>query len=414
MDRNVRWLGLGAIVRATGVALILPFLALYLRNVLGIGYVEIGILVALTGVPPLLLVPFAGLVTDRVGRRRVIVLALIAEAASFFGLAEMLHARSLAGVFALATSIQVVGSMAGPAFNAYVADYVEGSDRTMGYTWVRIGWNVGFTIGVLFGGVLIGFVGFVWVALVAGVVLVGSTSLLAYELHPSPYDRALAEGRPLPHAAVGSTGRSSMRASFRILADDRPFLALCAAVAIMWLTIGQWGTVFPLYVNTVLGIPYAILGAGLALNGLIVVLGQAPMTRAALGHRHTSLLLYGLAAYAAGFLLFGVVGQFAFFLIPSFFGVVFVLTVGENLSSIPGTTLPSNLAPPSEIGAYNGAYLALSGVGQLAAPILGGIVIALSASPLVVWAILVAPSVPAALLLTRYVTPRMNAVANRA
>lgn len=414
MNRNVRWLGFGGVVRATGVSLVLPFLVLYLRNILHIGYAEIGLLVALTGVLPLLLVPFAGFLTDRMGRRRVFLVALGAEAASYLGLADALQARSLVGVLLLVTTIQVVGTLAGPAISAYIADFAVGSDRTMGFTWVRIGWNVGFTLGVFSGGVLIGFVGFVEVALLAGIVLLASTTLLALVLDPSPYDLARASGRAVPVPAEVVRRPGSVRQSLRILARDRPFLAMCGAISLAMLTIGQWATIFPLYVNTVLGIPYAILGAGLALNGLVVVFGQAPMTQASLGHRHTSLFLLGLSGYAAGFLLFGLVGQYSFFLVPSFFGVVLILTIGENLSSIPATTLPSNLAPPTEIGSYNGAFFALSGLGSLLAPVLGGVVIAATASPLAVWGLLVAPSVPAGVILALYVTPRLRAEANRA
>ncbi|MGA3021763.1 MAG: MFS transporter [Thermoplasmata archaeon] len=414
MDRNVRWLGFGAVVRATGVSLVLPFLVLYLRNVLGVGYAEIGLLVALTGVTPLLIVPFAGLLTDRIGRRRVFLVALAAEAASILGLSETMEAKSLIGVLVLVTVVQIVGTIAGPAISAYVADFTQGSDRTMGYTWVRIGWNVGFTVGVFGGGVLIGFIGFVEVALVAGALLLVSTGFLALFLDPSPFDLRRASGTEASEVEGAPVRPASMRQSLGILARDRPFLAMCGAVALAGLTIGQWGTIFPLYVNTVLGIPYAILGAGLALNGLVVVFGQAPMTRASLGHRHTTLFVLGLAAYAAGFLLFGVAGQFAFELVPAFFVVVFVLTVGENLGSIPSTTLPSNLAPAAEIGSYNGAFFAIAGVGQLLAPAMGGAVMAASSSPLIVWAVLVAPSLPAGAILAFYVTPRLRAEANRA
>ncbi len=414
MDRNVRWLGLGSVVRATGQSLVLPFLVLYLRNILAVGYVEIGLLVALTGVVPLLIVPFAGLLTDRVGRRPVFLLALTAEAASFLGLSEMMRAESLVGVLVLAAVVQVVGTIAGPAISAYVADFTQGSDRTMGYTWVRVGWNVGFTLGVFGGGVLIGFIGFVEVALVAGVVLLASTGLLALFLDTSPYDIQRVVGSVASGPVDRSVRSGSIRQSIAILARDRPFLAMCGAVALAGLTEGQWGTIFPLYVNAVLGISYAILGAGLALNGLVVVFGQAPMTRASLGHRHTTLFIAGLAAYAAGFLLFGIVGQFAFELVPMFFVVVFVLTVGENLGSIPSTTLPSNLAPASEIGSYNGAFSAIVGLGYLLAPVLGGAVLAVSSSPLFVWAVLVAPALPAGAILAFYVTPRLRAEANLA
>jgi len=94
--------------------------------------------------------------------------------------------------------------------------------------------------------------------------------------------------------------------------------------------------------------------------------------------------------------------------------VVFVLTIGENLGSIPSTTLPSNLAPAAEIGSYNGAFFAIVGLGWLLAPVLGGAVLAASSSPLVVWGVLVAPALPAGAILAFYVTPRLRAEANRA
>jgi MFS family permease len=411
MERNVRWLGFGAVVRATGLSLVLPFLVLYLRNVLHVGYAEIGLLVAATGILPLLIVPFAGLLTDRAGRRRVFLLALTGEAAAILGLGRAMEAHTLLGVLLLASSVQIVGTIAGPAISAYVADFVHGSDRTMGYTWVRIGWNVGFTVGVFAGGALIGFVGFVTVAFAAGGVLLVSTGFLALFLAPSPYDLARA---PRSAGLAPSPPRPSLRGSLTALARDRPFLGLCAAVAVAELTVGQWATIFPLYVNSVLGIPYAILGAGLALNGLVVVFGQAPMTHASLGRRHSTLFLGGLALYGAGFLLFGVVGQFGLFLVPMFFVVVLVLTLGENLGSIPSTTLPSNLAPPTDIGAYNGFFFAIIGVGQLLAPVLGGATLAASGSPLFVWSVLVAPTVPAGAILAFYVAPRLDPSANRA
>ena len=79
---------------------------------------------------------------------------------------------------------------------------------------------------------------------------------------------------------------------------------------------------------------------------------------------------------------------------------------------VPFTTLPSNLAPPMEIGAYNGVFIAFAGLGGLLAPGLGGAVLATGASPLAVWSILVAPVLPAALILRSYVTPRLRAEAN--
>ena len=78
------------------------------------------------------------------------------------------------------------------------------------------------------------------------------------------------------------------------------------------------------------------------------------------------------------------------------------------------TTLPSNLAPPTEVGAYNGAFFAITGLGQVLAPTLGGVVLASTGSPLLTWGLLCVPAIPALLLLRLYVVPRFRADANRA
>jgi MFS family permease len=411
MEANIRWLAFGAVIRATGVSLILPFMVLYFRNVLGLGYAEIGVLSALIGVLPLLVVPFAGVLADRVGRRRILLASLSAEAGSIVAVALAMQAHSLAGLVGAAIAVATAGTIGGPALSAYVADFVEGSARTEGFTWIRIGWNVGFTVGVLGGGSFVGFFGFAPVAFAAGAVLVGSTAFLALGLEASSYDRDRAAGVP----RVGERGSSyGLRDTVRVLAHDRVFLVLCGAVALAQLTVNQWSVIFPLYVNTVLGVPYSILGLGFAVNGVLVVVAQAPTTRAALGHRHTTALLLGILLYVAGFLIVATVAFLPALVLGVFFGAVIVLTMGENVFSIPMTTLPSNLAPATDVGAYNGAFFAITGAGAVLAPTLGGAVLAVTANPLLTWGLLCLPAVPALLLIAVYVVPHMRADANRA
>jgi MFS family permease len=410
MDRNIRWLGFSAVVRASGLSLVLPFVALYVRNVLGLGYAEIGVLLLVLGVAPLVLSPFGGAIADRLGRRNLIVASLVVEASAILAMGVAMRAETLLGVLGAAAAVNLAGAAGGPAFSAYVADLASGSDRTQAYTWFRIGWNVGFTVGVLSGGVLIGFLGFAEVGLFAGGVLVASTTLISVVLEPTPYDRDRARWVPRPSTAAGS----GLRGTWKVLAGDRLFLAFCGAFAVAELAVGQWGTTFPLYANTVLHLPYAVVGAGFALNGVLVVVAQAPTTRAAIGHRHSSLVHLGVVLYVAGFLLFGAVALVPALVVAGLFASVFVLTMGENVLSIPSQTLPSNLAPPGEVGAYNGAFFAIMGVGQVVAPTLGGFVLALGATPPLTWTLLMLPAVPALLVSLRYIAPRLPASANRA
>jgi MFS family permease len=413
MDRNIRWLAFGGVVRASGLSLILPYVALYLRNVLSLGYAQIGVLVALLGILPLAVYPFGGALADRVGRRDLFLISLVLEAASVLGAGAAMRVGWLVGVLAGGAAVSFAGALGGPALSAYVADLAQGSERTEGFTWSRIGWNVGFTAGVLAGGVFIGFVGFSTVGLTAGAILIGSTALLAWTLEPSAYDRARKLGVPRPTATVPSS-RTRAKSTWGQLFSDRLFLALCLVFALGYVAVNQWVTTFPLYANTVLGIPYAYVGIGLALNGVLVVVAQAPTTRAALGGRHTTLVHLGILLYVAGFLLFGVTAVLPVLVLGGFFASVFVLTMGENVLSIPGSTLPSNLAPAGEVGAYNGAFFAFSGIGQVLATTFGGFVLALGLAPPLTWAILMVPAVPALALGLGWVAPRISREADRA
>jgi MFS family permease len=198
-----------------------------------------------------------------------------------------------------------------------------------------------------------------------------------------------------------------------IIARDRVALEVAVGLALGGLLLGQWTVTFPLYVHNVLGVSYELLGVGLALNGLIVVFGQSWTTRSVLDRRHTSIAMGGLGLYFVAFLGLGVAGYLAFYPTAAFFAAVAVLTVGENLFTIPMSTLPSNLAPAGEVGAYNGAFLAITGAATLLAVLMGGWVLSLTANPLLIWVYLTLPAVPGFVLL-RHAQTRVRPELDRA
>lgn len=193
-------------------------------------------------------------------------------------------------------------------------------------------------------------------------------------------------------------GPGSVRDSFAILAKDARFLVFCLAAMISALVYGQWSTTFPLFVNTVLGVPYWVLGAALALNGAIVIFGQTLTTSLMIGRKHTTSATLALLLFALAFLALGAVSLFGLGVLVAVFAFVVLLTMGENLGAIPMMTLPSNLAPRTEIGSYNGAFNTLSGIGGVFAPLAGGLALSATGNPLLVWGVLAIPTVPAAVL----------------
>jgi MFS family permease len=400
VERDLRLLAVGVAIRTFGAALYNPFLALFLYAILHVGYLDIGIIFVGVGAVQLPFGLVGGLWTDRVGRRRLIVLGLATEAVFTGALAYAFDVRSLALAIAVATVAGCILSATGPAYSAYIADWSKGSARTRGFTWYRISFNAGYAAGVALGGTLVAFIGFTGAVTAAALLIAAAMVFVLALLHPSPYDIALRDhAPPSPRSAPSAPAPRSLRGSFSLLARDRVALLVASAFALVWVTAGQWNVTFALFVHNKLGISYSILGIGLALNGLVVVLGQSFTTERVLGFRHTSIAIAGGLLYVVAYLLLGVSALWLLFPTGIFFVSVLVLTFGENLASIPTSTLPSNLAPAGEIGAYNGAFNTFLGAAGLAAIFFGGAILSAVPNPLWEWVLLVLPAIPGVVLI---------------
>lgn len=412
MDRNVRLLGVGAGVRTLGMALFGPYLALFFHYDLGLSYVEVALVLVGLGITPIPISVLGGLLADRWGRRRIFLSTLTGEAVCVGLLGYAMLRVSLPMALAVAFAASIVSTLGGPALSAYVADLSAGADRRKGFTWYRVGNNAGFSAGVALGGFLVPYLGFGRTTLLSAVILLVGVSFLSLVLRPSAYDLALkaraaqeragaapgASAAPLPGR---SARRPSIPQSLRTVAHDRVFLGFCLAAALAELTIGQWNNTLVLFADGPMRIPFQWLGVGLALNGAVVVFGQQLTTHATLGRRMTTIMIGGLALYVVAFLAFGIAALFVLLPVVVWLVGVVVLTLGENLTSIPFSTLPSNMAPKEELGFYNGGFSSILTIGGLLSTFLGGLALQEIANPLLLWALLVAPSLPAVLLLRR-------------
>ncbi|HEY4432251.1 MAG TPA: MFS transporter [Paenibacillus sp.] len=134
----------------TGIGLVVPIMPTYM-NELGISGSTVGLLVASFSLAQLLVSPFAGRLSDRIGRKKVIVAGLIVFAFSelLFGLANvswlLFVSRLLGGVGA---------ALIMPAVMAYVADTTSFEERAKGMGLINAAITTGFIIGPGIGGYL--------------------------------------------------------------------------------------------------------------------------------------------------------------------------------------------------------------------------------------------------------------------
>jgi len=412
--RDIQLLAIGMTIRTFGAALYNPFLALFLYAILHVGYLEIGVIFLVVGGIQLPFGFVGGFWTDRVGRRRLIVLGLATETVVTAAFAYAFDIKSLFLALAAAAIGGALLAATGAAYSAYIADLATGSERTLGFTWYRIAFNVGYAAGVAIGGSLVSFVGFTGAVTIAAAIIAGAAVFVLAFLPPSPFDVALREGRrPPEEAAAAAPARRTVRESFAVLARDRVALVTATGLALVYLTTSQWNVTYSLFVHNKLGISYALLGIGLALNGLVVVFGQSFTTHRVLGRRHTAIAILGGLFYVTAFLLLGVSALWVLFPVACFFAATIILTFGENLLAIPGSTLPSNLAPEGEVGAYNGAFNTFIGTAGVAAVFFGGAVLSAVGNPFWEWTILILPAIPGMILL-RLVARRIPLSVDRA
>jgi MFS family permease len=132
-----------------GFSILIPVLPIYARN-LGATEIEVGLLLSLYSLALVLFLPLWGWISDRVGRRPVILVCLLGTS-GYFGLLsiavtvpELYLARVVGGFF---------GASIGVA-QAYMTDITSGADRTRGMGLIGAAVGVAFVVGPAMGGVL--------------------------------------------------------------------------------------------------------------------------------------------------------------------------------------------------------------------------------------------------------------------
>ncbi len=134
-----------------GFGIVIPLLPIY-SEAYRAGELQLGLLFASFSAMQLVFAPFWGRLSDRIGRRPVLIGGLVVTAFSYllFGLATnmvmLFAARMLAGFF---------GANVATA-QAYVADVTEPRDRAKGMGMIGAAFGLGFTFGPLIGGEMVG------------------------------------------------------------------------------------------------------------------------------------------------------------------------------------------------------------------------------------------------------------------
>ena len=133
-----------------GFGILIPILPTFATKELGMNETAIGIAIALYSFIQFLFNPFLGKLSDKHGRKPVIVICLLLNAAGYIIFA---YSHS----FAMLLFSRVVGGIGGSSVSvaqAYIADVTTKENRSKGMGVIGAAFGLGFVFGPLFGGIL--------------------------------------------------------------------------------------------------------------------------------------------------------------------------------------------------------------------------------------------------------------------
>src|SRR5881296_202822 len=323
------------------------------------GALMFGLLLTVWSLMQFLFSPLLGALSDRFGRRPVLILSAIGLGLDYI---VMALAPNLAWLF-IGRVFSGITAASYPTAGAYVADVTPPERRAAAFGMIGAAWGVGFILGPALGGVLGGIgprLPF-WAA--AGMSLASA----GYGFFVLP------ESLPARVRKKFTWRRANPIGSLTLLRSHRGLLGLASSTFLSFLAFQVLPSVFVIYAGSRYGGHEIQVGLTLTIVGVCNIAVQGVLVKRVIkrvGERRT--LYAGLLGGMAGFLVYG--------LAP--FGLVFLLGIPVfaliGLSQPALQSLMSRRVTPSEQGQLQGANASILGLTGILGPILFGWVLSQS------------------------------------
>jgi MFS family permease len=354
------------LLNVAGYSLSLPFLSLYLYQERGLPMAVVGTIILTSGLCSAVAQVFGGLITDRIGRRPLMVSAALIGTLLFITLASLIaiDAPVWAIVIAYATG-QSAMMITRPANQAMVIDVSPKKQFAETYGILRVGMNLGWAIGPAVGGHLLVFLPYPWLFGVTAMTSLISCGLIFFLIKES---------------FTRSTEQVNIRTIF-LAAKDLHFIKFILLSLLVFLVMGQMISTLSVFTVDRVGFTTAQYGMLLTTNGIIVVILQYPVAVLAGRMIKSKALAIGAMFYALGYLLYGWVGSFTLAVIA-----MIIVSMGEVTFTPVSLSVVAELAPQARRGRYMAFFGLSEGLGFSMASLLGGVLLdSFHTEPLFIW-----------------------------
>ena len=343
------------LVDLVGFGIVLPVLPFYARD-FGADYLQVGLLYAVYSLVQLVMAPLWGRISDRVGRRPVIILGLLGSALAYTIFAR---ADSLAILFVS----RVVGGVGGstiPVAQAYIADVTPPGRRAGGLGLIGAAFGLGFVIGPALGGIL-------------GGLSPGTPAAPGYTAAALCLANALAALAWLPESRRpgdrgGVTSRFNLGAALAELARSGQIRLILAGYLCITMAFATLQPTLSLLASERFTMGEREAGYLFALLGIVSVIMQGGLVRRLVpryGERR--LLRVSAIPFGLGLLLTGMAGT-----TPALLAGLVLIGIGYG-GSIPSVlALLSRAADPERQGAVLGLGQSVGSLARVLSPALAG------------------------------------------
>jgi predicted MFS family arabinose efflux permease len=336
------------LVDVLGTMIMVPLLP-YVAQHYGANGLTVGLILTTSAVATTVAAPIWGSVSDRLGRKRIV---LISQLVSLGGYIALATASSLPMLF-VARAIAGFGGGNLGVTQSYIADVTAEEDRDGAYALFSVLFGVGIVLGPVLGGFLIRFGFGVPFAVAAAIELITIGLTLRF--------------LPERHAAHDAP-RTNLREAAHTVLRNPHVRSLVVRHLLFIFAITYFFTIFGLYLKRVLGYgpeltSWLLAGAG-AVGGAALVIVVGPLTRR---FGDAAVAQAGLALSVVAYALLTVSGG-----IGVFAAALGLWAIGAACVEPTLTALLSKAAPVRSRGAIMGFNDAANSVALILGPALGG------------------------------------------
>jgi len=343
------------VINAMG-CFVMPLLTIILTEKVGLSSEMAGLYICLSGA---LFLPgsiMGGKLADTIGRKKIIII-FDSLAAAFYIICGFME-PSMNQVYLIMLAGACMAT-AGPAHDSLIADITTPKNRNGAYSLSYMGWNMGFAVGPVIGGMLyknhlsLVFIGDALTALIALALI----ALMVKETIHKTREEITDESRALERQEKGSV--------FSVLAKRSILLYVAAIIFVYNFAYSQWSFMLPMQMMRIFkdsGAGYFGMVAGL--NGLTVLIFTPVLTKVAADIMPIRRMVYGGLLYALGLSMFSVVHTLRLFMLGAY-----VFTLGEIVMVITATPFIANRTPASHRGRMSAVIPMIYGAGHTLGPL---------------------------------------------